>query len=74
MTKTKKTKKTVFVMIDGVGDRTIPQLGYKTPLQYVTKPNTDLLASLYLDFCVEFCLFIFLSFYLPIELLLIVLF
>jgi hypothetical protein len=39
-------KKALFVLIDGVGDVTIPSLG-KTPLQQANIPNLDKLAGKY---------------------------
>lgn len=47
----KRTKRVVFVMIDGIGDRSLPTLAYKTPLQHVDTPNMDLLASALHDLC-----------------------
>ncbi len=35
----------VFIILDGLGDRPIADLGYKTPLQAAFKPNIDKLAS-----------------------------
>jgi 2,3-diphosphopglycerate-independent phosphoglycerate mutase len=37
-------KKHVFVMIDGLGDVSIPQLSSVTPLQYAATPNMDAIA------------------------------
>lgn len=34
-----------FVLIDGVGDVTLPRLGHKTPLQAARVPNLDAIAS-----------------------------
>jgi hypothetical protein len=39
-------KKALFILIDGVGDVTIPSLG-KTPLQQANIPNLDKLAGRY---------------------------
>jgi 2,3-bisphosphoglycerate-independent phosphoglycerate mutase len=38
--------KLLFVVLDGLGDRPIPELGGKTPLEYANTPNMDKLASL----------------------------
>ncbi|HDN01344.1 MAG TPA: 2,3-bisphosphoglycerate-independent phosphoglycerate mutase [Candidatus Bathyarchaeota archaeon] len=38
-------KRVVFIILDGLGDRPIADLGYKTPLQTAFKPNIDKLAS-----------------------------
>ncbi|KAL3526666.1 hypothetical protein ACH5RR_011322 [Cinchona calisaya] len=34
-----------FVLIDGLGDVSLPRLGYKTPLQVAKTPNLDAIAS-----------------------------
>ncbi|XP_018485082.2 uncharacterized protein LOC108855703 [Raphanus sativus] len=39
------TKRVAFVLIDGLGDVSIPRLGYKTPLQAANIPNLDAIAS-----------------------------
>ena len=36
--------KTFFVICDGLGDRPIPKLGRKTPLEYAKTPNLDAIA------------------------------
>lgn len=38
-------KKIIFIVIDGLGDRPIPQLGNKTPLEAAKTPNLDWLAE-----------------------------
>jgi 2,3-bisphosphoglycerate-independent phosphoglycerate mutase len=38
--------KVLLVILDGLGDRTAPELEYKTPLQLASTPNLDELASL----------------------------
>ncbi|CAL9232152.1 unnamed protein product [Arabidopsis halleri] len=38
-------KRVAFVLIDGLGDVSIPRLGYKTPLQVANIPNLDAIAS-----------------------------
>lgn len=38
-------KRVAFVLIDGLGDVSIPKLGYKTPLQVANIPNLDAIAS-----------------------------
>ncbi|CAG7872488.1 unnamed protein product [Brassica rapa] len=38
-------KRVAFVLIDGLGDVSIPKLGYKTPLQAANIPNLDAIAS-----------------------------
>ena len=37
--------KIIFIVIDGLGDQLVPELGNKTPLESATKPNLDVLAS-----------------------------
>ncbi len=37
--------KIIFIVIDGLGDQLVPELGNKTPLESATKPNLDALAS-----------------------------
>ncbi|WCJ25449.1 2 3-bisphosphoglycerate-independent phosphoglycerate mutase [Euphorbia peplus] len=38
-------KRVAFVLIDGIGDVSLPRLGYKTPLQAANIPNLDAIAS-----------------------------
>ncbi|GAA0150008.1 mutase [Lithospermum erythrorhizon] len=38
-------KRVAFILIDGVGDVSIPKLGFKTPLQAANIPNMDAIAS-----------------------------
>ncbi len=38
--------KTLLVVLDGLGDRTAPEIRYKTPLQFASTPNLDKLAAL----------------------------
>ncbi len=38
-------KKIILMIIDGLGDESIPQLGNKTPLEAAIKPNLDFLAK-----------------------------
>lgn len=38
--------KLLFIVLDGLGDRPIPELGGKTPLEYADTPNMDKFASL----------------------------
>jgi 2,3-bisphosphoglycerate-independent phosphoglycerate mutase len=38
-------KKILIVIMDGLGDRAVKQLGYKTPLQVAKKPNLDWFAQ-----------------------------
>jgi len=38
--------KTVLLLLDGIGDRSYPVLGYRTPLQAAETPNLDRLAAL----------------------------
>ncbi|AEE82761.1 Cofactor-independent phosphoglycerate mutase [Arabidopsis thaliana] len=38
-------KRVAFILIDGLGDVSIPRLGYKTPLQAAEIPNLDAIAS-----------------------------
>lgn len=35
-------KKILLILVDGIGDYAIPQLGYKTPLQHLDIPYYDL--------------------------------
>jgi 2,3-bisphosphoglycerate-independent phosphoglycerate mutase len=37
--------KVLFVILDGLGDRTAPELGHQTPLQFASTPNLDELAA-----------------------------
>jgi len=39
------TKKILVVIMDGLGDRAVKQLGYRTPLQVAKKPNLDWFAQ-----------------------------
>lgn len=39
------SKKCLMLIADGLGDRPIPQLGGKTPLEYAKTPTMDQLAS-----------------------------
>lgn len=38
-------RRVAFVLIDGVGDVSLPRFGYKTPLQLAKIPNLDAIAS-----------------------------
>ncbi|KAE9595244.1 putative phosphoglycerate mutase (2,3-diphosphoglycerate-independent) [Lupinus albus] len=38
-------KRVAFVLIDGLGDVSLPRLGYKTPLEAAKVPNLDAIAS-----------------------------
>ncbi|KAJ4780290.1 hypothetical protein LUZ62_019874 [Rhynchospora pubera] len=38
-------RRVAFVLIDGIGDVSIPKFGYKTPLQVAKTPNLDAIAS-----------------------------
>jgi 2,3-diphosphopglycerate-independent phosphoglycerate mutase len=38
-------RRVAFVLIDGVGDVSIPRIGFKTPLQAAKVPNLDAIAS-----------------------------
>lgn len=38
-------KRVAFVLIDGLGDVSIPKFGFKTPLQVAKVPNLDAIAS-----------------------------
>ena len=38
--------KLLFIVVDGLGDRPIPDFGGKTPLEYANTPNLDKIASL----------------------------
>ncbi|KAH6814374.1 Cofactor-independent phosphoglycerate mutase [Perilla frutescens var. frutescens] len=38
-------RRVAFVLIDGVGDISLPRFGYKTPLQVANVPNLDAIAS-----------------------------
>lgn len=40
-----QTKKIIMVIIDGLGDKPIPELGNKTPLEAAKTPNLDFLAK-----------------------------
>ncbi len=41
-----ETERIAFVLIDGVGDVTIPQLGNRTPLEAADVPHLDAIAGL----------------------------
>ncbi len=41
-----EARRAVIVIMDGVGDRPIKELGWRTPLQVARKPNLDLIADL----------------------------
>ncbi|XP_047944823.1 probable 2,3-bisphosphoglycerate-independent phosphoglycerate mutase [Salvia hispanica] len=46
MVNSKEPKRRVaFILIDGVGDVSLPRFGYKTPLQVANVPNLDAIAS-----------------------------
>ncbi|KAG6415675.1 hypothetical protein SASPL_123089 [Salvia splendens] len=46
MVNSKEPKRRVaFILIDGVGDVSLPRFGYKTPLQVANAPNLDAIAS-----------------------------
>lgn len=38
-------RRVAFVLIDGLGDVSLPRFGYKTPLQVAFTPNLDAIAS-----------------------------
>lgn len=38
-------RRVAFILIDGVGDISLPRFGYKTPLQVANIPNLDAIAS-----------------------------
>lgn len=38
-------RRVAFVLIDGLGDVSLPRLGFKTPLQAAKVPNLDAIAS-----------------------------
>ena len=38
-------RRVAFVLIDGLGDVSIPRFGYRTPLQAANVPNLDAIAS-----------------------------
>ncbi|KAJ6364797.1 hypothetical protein OIU76_029715 [Salix suchowensis] len=38
-------RRVAFILIDGLGDVSLPRLGYKTPLQAANVPNLDAIAS-----------------------------
>ncbi|RXH89757.1 hypothetical protein DVH24_032114 [Malus domestica] len=44
-TRGQKGESGIFVLIDGVGDVSIPRFGFKTPLQAAKVPNLDAIAS-----------------------------
>lgn len=44
MDKTAK-RRVAFILIDGLGDVSLPQLNYMTPLQVANTPNLDAIAS-----------------------------
>ncbi|KAK6913451.1 2,3-bisphosphoglycerate-independent phosphoglycerate mutase [Dillenia turbinata] len=41
----KRNRRVAFVLIDGIGDVSIPKFGYRTPLQVAKIPNLDAIAS-----------------------------
>lgn len=41
----KPKKRVAFVLIDGIGDVSLPRLGFKSPLQVSKIPNLDAIAS-----------------------------
>ncbi|XP_022861641.1 uncharacterized protein LOC111382013 [Olea europaea var. sylvestris] len=41
----KPKRRVAFVLIDGLGDVSLPKFGYKTPLQVANTPNLDAIAS-----------------------------
>ncbi len=43
--KPKETYRAIILIQDGVGDRPVPELGYRTPLQVARKPNMDTIAD-----------------------------
>ncbi|KAL1563220.1 putative 2,3-bisphosphoglycerate-independent phosphoglycerate mutase [Salvia divinorum] len=46
MVNSKEPKRRVtFILVDGVGDVSLPRFGYKTPLQVASVPNLDAIAS-----------------------------
>ncbi|RLE54057.1 MAG: phosphoglycerate mutase, partial [Candidatus Methanomethylicota archaeon] len=40
-----KSYKFLLIVGDGMGDRPIPELNFKTPLEYAVTPNLDSLAK-----------------------------
>lgn len=38
-------RRVAFVLIDGLGDVSVPRFGYKTPLELAALPNLDAIAS-----------------------------
>ncbi|KAA8530521.1 hypothetical protein F0562_005230 [Nyssa sinensis] len=38
-------RRVAFLLIDGLGDVSLPSFGYKTPLQVAKIPNLDVIAS-----------------------------
>ena len=38
-------RRVAFVLVDGIGDVSLPMFGYKTPLQVAKVPNLDAIAS-----------------------------
>jgi len=42
----REAKRAIVVIMDGVGDRPIEELGWKTPLQVARKPNLDRIAEI----------------------------
>ncbi|CAK7335131.1 unnamed protein product [Dovyalis caffra] len=45
VTPQQRKKRVAFILIDGLGDVSLPRLGYKTPLQAANVPNLDAIAS-----------------------------
>ncbi len=44
--KPKETYRAIILIQDGVGDRPVPELGYRTPLQVARKPHMDYIADI----------------------------
>lgn len=45
--------KVLFLLVDGLGDVSAPELRDKTPLEYANTPNLDELASMISRVCAE---------------------
>lgn len=41
----KPKKRVAFILVDGIGDVSLPRFQYKTPLQVANTPNLDAIAS-----------------------------